>query len=216
MNDLTNLIQLICLFALPVIFAVTVHEASHGYVANYYGDRSAKMLGRLTLNPIKHVDLLGTIIVPLTLIILNPGFIFGWAKPVPVNPRNLKNPRKQLAIIAFAGPLSNFVMALMWAIIAKIAVNISFWFNAPLYLMATAGIQINFILMLLNLLPLPPLDGSKILNNFLTGRAAVFYDKVEPYGFIILVLLLFSGILNKILTPLFTNCLVLTRFVFGL
>ncbi len=216
MNDLTNLIQLICLFAIPVIFAVTVHEACHGYVANYYGDRTAKMLGRLTLNPIKHIDLIGTIIIPLTLIVLNTGLMFGWAKPVPVDPRNLKSPRRQLAIIAFAGPCSNFVMALAWALLAKIATLIPFWFSTPLFLMATAGIQVNFILMLLNMLPLPPLDGSKILNSFLSGRAALLYDKIEPYGFIILILLLITGILNIILTPLFYNSLVLIRFIFGL
>ena len=215
MNEL-NIIQAIALFAIPVIFAVTVHEASHGYVANYYGDKTAKMLGRLTLNPIKHIDLFGTILVPLGLILLSAPFLFGWAKPVPVDPRNLKKPRPQLAVIALAGPVSNLIMALFWACICKLAIAVPSNFSGPLFHMGVAGIKINFILMLLNLLPLPPLDGSKVLNNFLKGRAAIFYDRIEPYGFLILLFLLATGVLNKLLIPLFANCLIVIGFIFGL
>jgi len=214
MNEIT-IIQAIAIYILPVIFAVTVHEAAHGFVANYYGDKTAKMLGRLTLNPIKHIDPIGTIIVPLLLITMHASFLFGWAKPVPVTARNLKNPRRDLAIISLAGPLSNLLMAIIWAAIAKLALVLPLKsFNQPLYLMGMAGITINFILMLLNLLPLPPLDGSKILNNFLRGKAAIFYDKVEQYGFFILILLLLTGILNFILAPLFSYCFLLIRFIF--
>ncbi len=216
MNSLTT-VQLICIYALPLIFAITVHEASHGYAANYYGDRTAKMLGRLSLNPIKHIDPLGTVLVPLLLVLTHAPFLFGWAKPVPVTERNLKNPRKELAIIAVAGPLSNLIMALIWACFCKLATIIAYnQFSEPLYLMGIAGIQINFILMLLNILPLPPLDGSKILNNFLRGKAALFYDKIEPYGFFILLFLLFTGVLNIILMPLFKASLLAIRFIFRL
>ncbi|MBP9722318.1 MAG: site-2 protease family protein [Gammaproteobacteria bacterium] len=225
--DNFNIIQLITIFALPVIFAVTVHEASHGYAANYFGDRTAKMLGRLTLNPIKHIDPIGTIAIPLGLILIGAPFLFGWAKPVPVTERNLKNPRRQMAIIAAAGPLSNLVMVLMWAAICKLAtflttlttaLSISYisWISKPLFLMGVAGVQVNLILMLLNILPLPPLDGSKILNNFLRGKVAILYDRLEPYGFIILLLLLATGILNTILMPLFNNTMILIRLIFGL
>jgi Zn-dependent protease len=216
MNEF-NIIQSICIFALPIIFAVTVHEASHGYIANYYGDKTAKMLGRLTLNPIPHIDPLGTVIIPLALISIGTPFLFGWAKPVPVNERNLKNPRKDLALIAIAGPLSNLVMALFWASMCKLAVYVPInWINLPLYLMGMAGIQINLILMLLNLIPLPPLDGSKVLNKFLKGNAARMYDQIEPYGFFILLFLLISGALNYILLPLFKGSIYLIRFTFGL
>lgn len=202
-----NTIQLIAVWALPIIFAVTVHEASHGYVANYLGDHTAKNLGRLTLSPHKHIDPLGTLIIPGLLIALGTPFIFGWAKPVPVAEKNLKNPRSDMALIAIAGPLSNLIMALIWASLSKLALFIQVgWVTTPLYLMGLAGIQINLILMLLNLLPIPPLDGSKVLNNFLKGRVAILYDKIEPYGFFILLFLLVTHILNFILAPVFKFC----------
>jgi Zn-dependent protease len=215
-----NTIQMIVIWALPVLFAVTVHEASHGYVANYYGDRTAKMLGRLTLSPHKHIDPIGTLAVPGFLILLGAPFIFGWAKPVPVNSKNLKNPRRDMAIIALAGPISNLIMALMWAMFSKLALILNIaslsWINEPLFLMGIAGIQINLMLMLLNLLPLPPLDGSKVMNNFLRGNAAIMYDRIEPYGFLILILLLATGILSLILKPLFIGSITLIIKSFGL
>lgn len=202
-----NTIQLIAVWALPIIFAVTVHEASHGYVANYFGDHTAKNLGRLTLSPHKHIDPLGTILIPGFLITIGAPFIFGWAKPVPVSEKNLKNPRGDMAIIAVAGPLSNLVMALIWAALSKLALYLGIeWISTPLYLTGLAGIQINLILMLLNILPIPPLDGSKVLNNFLRGRAAILYDKIEPYGFLILIFLLVTHTLNFIVAPVFGFC----------
>jgi Zn-dependent protease len=202
-----NTLQLIAVWALPIIFAVTVHEASHGYVANYFGDHTAKNLGRLTLSPHKHIDPLGTIFIPGLLIAIGAPFIFGWAKPVPVSEKNLKNPRSDMAIIALAGPLSNLFMAVIWAALSKLALYLEIgWISTPLYLMGLAGIQINLILMLLNILPIPPLDGSKVLNNFLRGRAAILYDKIEPYGFFILLFLLVTHTLNFILTPVFGFC----------
>lgn len=216
-----NIIQLIAIWAMPVIFAVTVHEASHGIVANYYGDATAKMLGRLTLSPHKHIDPLGTIILPAVLLFMGTPFIFGWAKPVPITARNLKNPKRDMAIIALAGPVSNLIMALIWAVLAKIATllgNIEsiHWLSYPLYLMGIAGVQINLILALLNLLPLPPLDGSRVLSNFLKGKIAVIYDQIEPYGFFIIIALLFTGVLSKVLLPLFLYSFYFIKTVFGI
>lgn len=217
MPDFHNMMQLIAIWAIPVIFAVTVHEASHGFVAYYYGDKTAKMLGRLTLSPHKHIDPVGTIAIPTFLILVGAPFLFGWAKPVPVTARNLKNPRRDMAIIALAGPVSNLIMALIWASLAKLASVIEVnWISTPLFLMGFAGIQINLILMLLNLLPLPPLDGSKVLNNFLRGKAAILYDQIEPYGFIILVILLATGILAKIINPIFLAIIYSIMKLFGL
>lgn len=219
MNEL-NTIQMIAVWALPILFAVTVHEASHGYVANHYGDRTAKMLGRLTLSPHKHIDPIGTLAVPGFLMLIGAPFIFGWAKPVPVNTKNLKNPRRDMAVIALAGPISNLIMALIWAAFAKLGLIINIaalnWINEPLFLMGVAGIQINLVLMLLNLLPLPPLDGSKVLNNFLRGSAAIFYDRIEPYGFFILLFLLITGILSWVLKPAFITSINIISRVFGL
>lgn len=203
MNEL-NTIQIIAIWALPVIFAVTVHEAAHGFIANYYGDKTAKSLGRLTLSPHKHIDPIGTIAIPGILILLGSSFIFGWAKPVPVTTKNLKNPRRDMAVIALAGPASNLIMALLWAGVSKLASIIDLGsFNQPMFLMGFAGIQINLVLMLLNLLPIPPLDGSKVLNNFLKGRAAILFDQFEPYGFIVLLLLIMTGVIGFILKPVF-------------
>lgn len=216
MHELTTL-QLIAVWALPVILAVTLHEASHGYVAYYYGDKTAYLNGRLSLNPIRHMDPIGTVAIPGLLLLLGAPFIFGWAKPVPVKSRNLKNPRKDMAMIAIAGPLSNLMMALFWALTCKIATIIqSDWASQPMFLMGFAGIQINLVLMLLNLLPLPPLDGSKVLNRFLRGRAAIIYDQIEPYGFFILVFLIITGVLSWILKPIFINCIYLIISLFNL
>ncbi len=206
MDNLT-LLQRIVVWILPVIFAITVHEVAHGWVARKYGDNTAFMLGRLTLNPIKHVDWVGTIILPGILLISGTGFIFGWAKPVPVDPRNFKNPRRDMAIVALAGPVSNLLMAVGWALIIRIGVTIGAQTEAislPLIYTGIAGISINLALALINLLPIPPLDGSRILTGILPGKLAWQYNHLERYGFIILLLLLYTKVLGVILAyPMF-------------
>jgi len=183
-----SLVQKIAVWALPVIFAITVHEAAHGYAARALGDRTAQMLGRLSLNPIRHIDPVGTVLVPGLLLVLG-SFLFGWAKPVPVDYRNLKHPRRDMAIIAAAGPLSNGVMALGWGLLLKFALvaggDEGFWMG--LRYMAVAGIFINLVLMVLNLLPLPPLDGGRVVTGLLPARAAYQYAKLERYGMMILL-----------------------------
>lgn len=193
--------QLFAIWTLPVLFAITIHEVAHGWVANKFGDPTAKMMGRLTLNPIKHIDFIGTIIVPAILLILG-GFIFGWAKPVPVNYNNLKRPRRDMALVAAAGPITNFLMALGWAVVVKIgamlgADSIGFW----LFYMGQAGVMINLVLMVLNLIPIPPLDGSRVVTSLLSPSAAFAYNKLERWGFFILLILLALGLLSYILLP---------------
>ncbi len=195
-------IQLVVASILPILFAITVHEAAHGWVADKRGDQTARMLGRLTLNPIKHIDLIGTIILPIAFI-LSAGMIFGWAKPVPVNARNLKNPRSDMALVAIAGPLSNLIMAFMWAAMLKLGLSIELPIKDALITMSNIGIKINLFLALLNLIPIPPLDGSRVVSACLSPKASYFYEKIERFGFIILILLLMSGLLNIILLPPF-------------
>ena len=199
MNQLT-LMQRIVVWILPVIFAITVHEVAHGWVAKKYGDNTASSLGRLTLNPIKHIDWVGTIILPGLLLLTGTGFIFGWAKPVPVDTRNFKNPRKDMAVVALAGPISNLLMALAWALLARIAVLIGIEFiSTPIIYMGVAGISINLVLALINLLPIPPLDGSRVLTGILPNYWAWRYNQLERYGFIILLNLLYTRVLNAVL-----------------
>ena len=199
-----NLISTLFVFVIPVIFAVTVHEVAHGWVASQFGDQTAKSLGRLTLNPIKHIDPVGTILVP-AIMFYTSGFIFGWAKPVPVNWRNLGHPRRDMALVAIAGPAANFLMLLFWAILAKIITLLGVDSNhlAQLILiMCGIGVTINIVLMILNLFPLLPLDGGRIATAMLPRNLAIPFSRLEPYGLIILVLLLVSGILWKILLPI--------------
>jgi Zn-dependent protease len=196
-------LQKIILWVIPLVFAITVHEVAHGWVANKLGDPTAKMLGRLTLNPLKHIDLLGTIIIPGIFLLLG-GIVFGYAKPVPVDWRNLRNIRHDMALVALAGPFANLLMAIFWAIIAKIGSSIfqsSHHMGVILYFMGTAGISINLVLLVLNLIPIPPLDGSRVVMSFLKGKAALFYAKIEPYGFFIILGLLAIGALGHILMP---------------
>ncbi len=204
MNELT-LLQRVVVWVLPVVFAITVHEVAHGWVAKKRGDKTAWMLGRLTLNPIKHIDLIGTILVPGLLLISGTGFIFGWAKPVPVNMRNLKNPVPDMALVAAAGPLSNLLMAVAWALFGRMGAILNIdTVTAPMMYMSVAGISINLVLALLNLLPIPPLDGSRILSALLPGRLAWHYSRIERYGFFILLFLLMSGALSSLMGhPLF-------------
>ncbi|MCX7094112.1 MAG: site-2 protease family protein [Methylobacter sp.] len=207
MMDELTLLQRIVVWILPVIFAITVHEVAHGWVAKRYGDNTASALGRLTLNPIKHVDLFGTLIIPGLLLLSGTGFIFGWAKPVPVDARNFKNPLRDMAVVALAGPVSNFLMALGWALIARLGVSIGAQAEAislPLIYTGVAGISINLVLALINLLPIPPLDGSRVLSGILPNYWAWQYNRLERFGFIILLALLYTNTLSSILAvPLF-------------
>ncbi|TAK62441.1 site-2 protease family protein [Methylobacter sp.] len=207
MMDELTLMQRIVVWILPVIFAITVHEVAHGWVAKKYGDNTASALGRLTLNPIKHIDLIGTIILPGILLMTGTGFIFGWAKPVPVDPRNFKNPRHDMAIVALAGPVANLLMAVGWALIIRLGITIGVSAEAislPLIYTGFAGISINLSLALINLLPVPPLDGSRVLTGILPSYWAWQYNRLEPYGFYILLALLYFKVLNVLLEyPLF-------------
>jgi len=198
-----NVIQTAAVMALPLLFAITVHEAAHGWMARRLGDRTAEMLGRLTLNPIKHIDPIGTVLVPAILLIAG-GFIFGWAKPVPVDPRNLAHPRRDMAAVAAAGPMANLLMALLWALIAKLGLVLTPtmpWVGVPLLLMGKTGIFLNSILMVLNLLPLPPLDGGRVLVGLLPDRLADKVASIEPYGMFILVGLMITGFLGQVIGP---------------
>jgi Zn-dependent protease len=202
-----SLIETIALYAVPVVFAITLHEAAHGYVARQFGDQTAWMLGRVTLNPIKHIDPVGTVLVPLAMLLLSKlagggGFLFGWAKPVPVNFGNLRNPKRDMLWVAAAGPAANLVMAFAWAILLRISASDGPWTSDGLNLMADAGVSINVLLMVLNLLPIPPLDGGRIAVSLLPNPAAASFARIEPYGFMIVIVLLASGMLNRLMAPL--------------
>lgn len=204
-----SLIQTIAVYALPVLFGITLHEAAHGYVARMLGDPTAWQAGRITLNPIKHIDLIGTIIVPLVLLFSTKllgggGLLFGWAKPVPVDWSRLRRPKQDMLWVALAGPASNLVMAIIWAVSLRLTVEMGaasdpgdFWIR-----MTIAGVQVNLILMALNLVPLPPLDGGRIVFSLLPSRMAWQYSRIEPYGLIILIVLMFTGALWVIVRPL--------------
>jgi Zn-dependent protease len=217
MHDLTTL-QRLSVWLLPVLFAITVHEVSHGWVARMLGDPTAERLGRLTLNPVKHIDPVGTILVPGLLLLLG-GFVFGWAKPVPVTWENLRNPKRDMALVAAAGPAANLAMALLWAIIAKISVLLPAsmaWVSVPMYLMGTGGIFINLVLMVLNLIPIPPLDGGRVAVGLLPGPWAWQLSRVEPYGFFILLGLIATGLLGYILGPPVMLLQAVVKFLAGL
>ncbi len=191
-------IQTILIYAIPVLFAITVHETAHGWTASQLGDHSAKMMGRLTLNPIKHIDPIGTLLVPAFLY-FTAGFIFGWAKPVPVNFNALRSPKRDMMWVALAGPASNFLMAIMWLAILMLSINVGSQFLAD---MAQIGIQINLLLAVLNLLPLPPLDGGRIMSSLLPNKLSYQYDQLEPYGLYILLGLLFLGVFQTVILPI--------------
>lgn len=209
--DVAATIQLLSAAVIPVVFGITLHEVSHGWVARRLGDRTAEREGRLTINPISHVDPIGTVALPLALLILSlPPFglnlpLFGWAKPVPVNPRNLRKPIQDMVLVAAAGPASNFVMALFWAISYALVVNTPV--PAPdarqfLLAMAGMGISFNVLLAVFNLIPIPPLDGGRILLGLLPEALSRKLAAVERYGLILVLVLLTQGVLWRIIAPL--------------
>jgi Zn-dependent protease len=194
-----EIIRNIAVYALPVLFAITLHEAAHAYAARYFGDNTAYAQGRMTLNPLSHVDLFGTIIIPIALY-LTSGFVFGYAKPVPVQFGNLRNPKRQMAWVALAGPAANFVMALMWLIFAVVLVATNVNEDFP-HKVAQAGIVTNLLIFAFNLFPLPPLDGGRVLTSMLPNSLAFKFAKIEPYGFFILLALLYFNVLSFWVQP---------------
>jgi len=199
-----NWLETAVLWVVPVVLAITLHEAAHGFVARMFGDQTAWMLGRVTLNPIKHIDPIGTVLVPGILFLLKAPFLFGWAKPVPVNFGNLRHPKRDMIWVAGAGPAANFVMALGWAFLMGATTPAGPWSSDGLYGMANAGIKINLALLALNLLPIPPLDGGRIAVGLLPNRAAAMLARAEPYGFfVILALIAIPGALWTILGPVY-------------
>ena len=214
-----SLLETIALYAVPVVFAITLHEAAHGYVARLFGDSTAWMLGRVTANPLKHIDPVGTVLVPLGLLLLaklagGGGFLFGWAKPVPVNFGNLRNPKRDMLWVAAAGPGANLAMALLWALVYRLGDEVLA--SEGLQMMARAGIMINVVLMVLNLLPILPLDGGRIAVSLLPHRLAMSYSRLEPYGFMVIILLLATGLLDNLMSPLITLTQAGLRLVTGI
>lgn len=214
--QLEQLIQTISLAAIPVLFAITLHEAAHGYVARHFGDMTAYQQGRISLNPMRHIDPVGTVLFPLLTLWLG-GILFGWAKPVPVNFAALRRPKQDMLWVAIAGPASNLFMALGWAFFYKMAFFFpGSYFAEPLLGMAEWGIRINVILMVLNLLPLPPLDGGRVAVSLLPHRQAYQLSRIEPYGMFILIFMVVSGLLGFILLPLVNLVFKLISFLIGL
>jgi Zn-dependent protease len=215
--DMSALVQAIAVAALPVILAITLHEAAHGYAARHFGDPTAWMQGRITLNPLKHIDPVGTVALPLVLFAIGSPFVFGWAKPVPVNFGNLRNPKRDMLWVAAAGPAANLAMALFWGAVLKLAWLLPLnYFSVPMAEMAKFGIVANVVLMVLNLFPLPPLDGGRIAVSLLPHRAAWKFAQIERFGFPILLVLLFTGILGKILQPIMAVVTVVIETIFQL
>ena len=196
--DIANLIQTIAIYALPVIFAITVHEAAHGYVARYFGDNTAWVLGRVTLNPIKHIDLVGTIVMPVLLYVATAGtFLFGYAKPVPVRFGNLRRPKQHMVWVALAGPGANFLQALLWGVLLYLANGAGVTERFVLE-MCRAGMLVNVVMFVFNLFPLPPLDGGRILVGLLPWRQAQLVSRVEPWGFFIVMALVLTGVVSSL------------------
>jgi len=216
--DVTNILITVLVFAVPVIFAITLHEAAHGYVAKHFGDSTAYMLGRVSLNPVKHIDPLGTVLIPIVTLALSP-FMFGWAKPVPVNFENLRRPKADMLWVAAAGPGSNLLQMAAWALVAAVlARTISptglaggFWLAV-----ADAGIKVNIMFALLNLLPILPLDGGRIVTSLLPARLSYAYQQSERFGMVILLALLFTGVIGWVLNPLYRGMYLQTISLIGL
>lgn len=215
-----TLIQQICIWAIPVLFAITLHEAAHAYVAYRCGDNTAKMFGRLSLNPIRHIDPVGTVVMPLLVGFLTQfNFVLGYAKPVPINWSQLRHPKRDMILVTLAGPFANLLMAFLWAGCFKIGSMLHPESSmSALFLLVSgrAGMIINLVLAFLNLIPIPPLDGSRVISSLLPLKQALIYEKIEPYGFIILLVLLFTGILGKIIAPLINLGLAALSAIFQL
>jgi Zn-dependent protease len=220
--EVAQLAETLAIYSLPVLFAITLHEAAHGYVARHFGDLTAYAQGRISLNPLRHIDPVGTVIVPLLILIASKlagggAYLFGWAKPVPVNYSALRRPKQNMMWVAAAGPVSNLAMAIAWAMIIKFADLIAAdYFAIPLRRMGIAGIEVNMVLMLLNLLPILPLDGGRIVASLLPHRMAWQYSRLEPFGFPILLVLLFTGYLGVILGPMLNASFMVIGTVFQL
>ena len=205
MDSFYHAIQTICVYAIPLIFAITLHESAHGWAAGRLGDPTATMLGRVTINPIPHIDPIGTIAVPGALLLMSAltgggGLLFGWAKPVPINPRYFRNPLKAMTITAAAGPLSNLLQMIFWALLLKALAAVGFY-DKFLISVCAAGISVNLMLMAFNLIPIPPLDGGRIVRGLLPRQAGIAFDKIEPYGFMILLVLMVGGGLSFFVRP---------------
>ena len=216
--DIGYWIQLLSLYAIPAVLAITLHEAAHGYAAKKLGDLTAYQEGRITLNPIKHIDLIGTLVVPAVLLLATGGKIaFGWAKPVPVNFSALRNPKRDMLWVAAAGPGANLAMAIGWALLFKLALTApENYFSSPLLEMSKGGILINLVLMVLNLIPVPPLDGGRIAISVLPHAMAYNLAKLEPYGLLIIMLLMASGVLSSFMYPILGSIIGMLSFVFGI
>lgn len=209
------LIQTVAIAAIPVLFAITLHEAAHGYVARHFGDMTAYQQGRISLNPLRHIDPMGTILLPLLTLWIG-GILFGWAKPVPVNFSALRNPKKDMLWVALAGPGVNLLMALGWGLLAKIAwLSPESYFAEPLLEMAQIGVKINVVLLVLNLLPLPPLDGGRIAVSMLPHRWAYKLASIEPYGMFILIAMAITPVLGWLLNPMMIGLINLINIIFG-
>lgn len=217
MSSIPDLLYNVAVWLLPVLLAITLHEVAHGYVASLLGDKTAKNLGRLTVNPLKHVDPVGTVVVPMFMAMVSP-FVMGWAKPVPVDPRNFKSPLLDMALVAAAGPISNFFMACFWA--GFIVFFRSFLEMSPTLVffikMGEAGILINILLMVLNLLPIPPLDGGRVVAGIMPKGLALPFMQLERFGMVLVILLLVTGILGKVLWPIMEHFIKIIRVIFGL
>ena len=207
----------IVLWVVPVVFAITLHEAAHGYVARHFGDRTAEALGRITLNPLRHIDPIGTVLVPAMLYLTaGPQYIFGWAKPVPVNFGNLRQPKRDMFWVAGAGPFANFAMAFAWMLMLKLTMHEGLWPSELLARMAQIGVSVNLVLMALNLLPIPPLDGGRIAVSVLPARAAAVWARLEPFGLFIILALMFTPLLGDLIRPLRDAGARLLRLLVGL
>ncbi|MDT8375812.1 MAG: site-2 protease family protein [Mariprofundaceae bacterium] len=203
--DIDAIVRGISIWALPVVLAVVLHEVAHGWVADRLGDNTARFMGRLTLNPIKHIDPFGTVLIPLMLIVAGSPFLFGYAKPVPVDFRKLRNPKRDMVWVALAGPLTNLLLALASTLLLALAVKMPqsmIWMAEPLALMCQASIIINLVLFIFNLLPLPPLDGGRVAVGLLPASMGYPLARLEPYGFLIIVGLLLLGVLQTVIGPL--------------